>query len=65
MKDGRTFNCGTGFSDEERKRIWDSQDNYLEAMASVKYMATGLKDGMVRHPTFLGFRHKDDINNDY
>lgn len=64
MPDGRTFNCGTGFSDELRKEIWDNRHKYLYQQVSVRYMATGIKD-LPRHPVFISFRHADDINNEY
>lgn len=64
MPDGRTFNCGTGFSDELRKEIWDNRHKYLYQQASVRYMATGNKD-CPRHPVFISFRHEEDINNEY
>lgn len=64
MQDGRLFNCGTGFSDELRQEIWNDRETYMGQFASVRFMATGIKD-LPRHPVFQGFRHEDDINNDY
>lgn len=63
MPDGKQFNCGTGFSDELRKEVWDNQEKYLGSWASVKYMATGIKE-LPRHPVFVGFRHEDDMSYD-
>lgn len=57
--DGSTFNCGTGFNDEERRRVWDNQDAYLGALAKVKFFAVGMKD-KPRHPVFLSWRDKID-----
>jgi DNA ligase-1 len=53
-----TFNCGTGFSDEERLEIWNNQDKYLGMMAKVKFFAIGAYD-LPRHPVFLGWRQGD------
>lgn len=60
MSDGKTFTCGTGFSDEDRAHIWQNRDGFLGALAKVKHFAYGTKD-VVRFPTFLGFRDKEDM----
>jgi DNA ligase-1 len=59
MADGTTFNVGTGFTDEDRSRIWSSKERYRGALAKVKYLAVGVKDAP-RHPVFIDWRHKDD-----
>lgn len=61
MKDDRLFNCGTGFSDELRQFLWNNREDYVGKWASVKFMATGIKD-LPRHPVFHGFRHEDDLS---
>ena len=56
-----TFNCGTGFSDALRDEIWSNQDKYLGKLASIRYMSVGAKD-KPRVPSFIGFRHTEDIS---
>jgi DNA ligase-1 len=58
-KDGFNFNCGTGFTDEERDHIWRNQSAYLGALAKIKYFAVGMKDAP-RHPVWLGLRDRRD-----
>lgn len=55
-----TFNVGTGFTQEQRKEIWDNRDKYVGKLASVKYMTTGIKT-LPRHPVWQGWRHEDDL----
>lgn len=59
--DGYEFNCGTGFTDEERARIWNNREDYLGLMAKVKYFAVGMKDKL-RHPVWLGLRDEKDMS---
>lgn len=59
--DGVTFNCGTGFTDDERARIWQNRKDYLGLKAKVKYFAVGMKD-LPRHPVWLGLRDERDIS---
>ena len=58
--EGYEFNCGTGFTDEERARIWDNRKDYMGLMAKVKYFAVGMKDKL-RHPVWLGLRDEKDM----
>lgn len=58
--DGQTFNCGTGFTDQDRREIWDNRDQYLGRMAKVKSFLIGVKD-LPRFPVWLSFRDKDDM----
>lgn len=60
LPSGETFGCGTGFTAEQRKTIWDNKSNYLNKMVKFKYFPIGTKD-LPRHPVFLGFRHNDDM----
>lgn len=53
------FRCGTGFSDVQRKEIWDNKESYLGKLASVRYMSVGSKD-LPRVPSFQGWRDIDD-----
>ena len=54
------FRCGTGFSDAQRKEIWENKESYLGKLASIRYMSVGSKD-LPRVPSFLGWRDVDDL----
>lgn len=56
-----TFSCGTGFDDKLRKEIWDNKELYLGKLASIRYMSVGM-DKLPRVPSFIGFRHAEDIS---
>lgn len=56
-----TFECGTGFTDEQRKEIWNNQDSYLGKLAKIRYQEIGAKD-KPRFPSFQGFRCPDDLS---
>ena len=55
-----TFNCGTGFNDAERERIWAERERYLGQFAKIKYFAHGIKD-VPKLPSFLGIRDERDM----
>ena len=55
-----TFNCGTGFNDAERERIWAERDGYLGKLAKIKYFAHGIKD-VPKLPSFLSIRDERDV----
>lgn len=55
-----TFTCGTGFTDAERKHIWDNRELFIGRLAKVKSFAIGVKD-MPRFPVWLGFRDEKDM----
>lgn len=59
--DGQTFNCGTGFTDEDRAHIWNNRDQYLGRQAKIKSFLIGTKD-LPRFPVFLGFRAPEDMS---
>lgn len=56
MKDGRAFNAGASGQDvEERTKMWNNQQDYLDKMATVEYF--GLSEyGVPRFPKFKGIR---------
>ena len=61
LKYGDTeFRCGTGFSDAQRKEIWENKESYLGKLASIRYMSVG-QAILPRIPSFQGFRDKDDM----
>lgn len=54
------FECGTGFTEEQRKNIWNNQLQYIGKLAKVRYQEIGAKD-LPRFPSFQGFRDVIDI----
>ena len=61
LKYGDTeYRCGTGFSDVQRKEIWENKESYLGKLASIRYMSVG-QAILPRIPSFQGFRDKDDM----
>ena len=61
LKYGDTeYRCGTGFSDAQRKEIWENKESYLGKLASIRYMSVG-QAILPRIPSFHGFRDKDDM----
>lgn len=59
--EGIEFNIGTGFTDSERQRIWDSPDHFLGKYVKFKYFPVGVKEAP-RHPVFLGWRDVRDMS---
>lgn len=59
--EGLEFNCGTGFTDEDRAALWAVRDSgLLGRVAKIKHFDYGVKD-KVRFPVFLGFRTVEDM----
>lgn len=50
-----TFDVGTGFSDDERREIWDAQEAWLGRIIRYKSLLIGVKE-KPRHPVYLGPR---------
>lgn len=59
-RDGVQFNIGTGFTDDERARVWADRDQYFGRLAKFKFFPVGVKEAP-RHPVFLGWRDKGDL----
>lgn len=57
---GVSFSVGTGFTDEERRDLWDGANLNIGRVIKYKYFPTGSKD-KPRFPVFLGFRDPIDI----
>jgi DNA ligase-1 len=57
---GITFNIGTGFSEEERKRIWLDQPCLAGKWISYKYQSMGTKNAP-RTPVFLRWRTDKEV----
>lgn len=60
---GVEFYVGTGLTMQDRKEMWDDRENLVGKIIKVKYFAHGMKDGVPRHPVFLGFRSPLDMSN--
>ncbi len=57
---GKTFNVGTGFTEEQRTLLWTSRDSLVGKLAKVKYFHYS-KDGVPLLPVFLDFRDERDM----
>lgn len=57
---GIHFSIGSGFTMEQRKQFWNDRDNLIGKIVKFKYFSLGMKEAP-RFPTFLGFRHIDDM----
>jgi DNA ligase 1 len=57
---GIHFSIGSGFTMEQRKEYWNDRDNLIGKIVKFKYFSLGMKEAP-RFPTFLGFRHNDDM----
>lgn len=53
--DGQIFRVGSGFSEEERKKIWNSKDEVVGQLITVKYQEL-TRNGIPRFPTFVRIR---------
>jgi DNA ligase-1 len=58
--EGVEFDLGTGFTAEERKRIWSIRSSVVGMLVKYKSFRVGVKD-KPRHPVFLGFRDEEDV----
>ena len=58
---GAQFNIGSGFTDSQRKEIWNNRENYLGKIAKFKHQPYGRKD-LPRCPVFIGFRDPRDTD---
>lgn len=60
LEDGRTFNAGTGFTEEQRTLLWASKQSLVGKLAKVKFFHYSY-DGIPLLPVFLGFRDERDM----
>ena len=58
---GVEFNIGSGFTEEQRKEIWNKQVELIGSIVKYKYFEVGIKD-KPRFPVFCGFRDKRDLS---
>lgn len=61
MHTGIEFSIGSGFTEEQRRDIWNKQIELIGSIVKYKYFEVGVKD-KPRFPIFLGFRDKGDIS---
>lgn len=55
QENGAKCECGTGFSDEDRKFMFNNQDKVIGRIAEIRYQELS-KDGVMRFPVFVRFR---------
>jgi len=55
LGNGKTVNCGGGYTDAERKEFWQHRDEYVGRTMEVSFMET-TGDASLRHPVFECFR---------
>ena len=58
---GVEFSIGSGFTEEQRREIWNKQVELIGSIVKYKYFEVGVKD-KPRFPVFCGFRDKRDIS---
>ena len=58
---GQEFSIGSGFNDEQRRTLWARKEDLIGKRVTYRYFEVGVKDAP-RFPTFLGFRHEDDMS---
>ena len=64
VKDVRTgveFSIGSGFTEEQRREIWNKQVELIGSIVKYKYFEVGVKD-KPRFPVFCDFRDKRDMS---
>jgi DNA ligase-1 len=58
---GTGFEIGSGFTADERARLWHNQSEFLGKIVKYKYQELG-PNGKPRFPVFLGFRDARDMS---
>lgn len=58
---GVEFSIGSGFTEEQRREIWNKQVELIGSIIKYKYFEVGVKD-KPRFPIFCGLRHFNDIS---
>lgn len=56
QENGVCCRCGTGFSDDDRRYIWDHESEFVGKIAEVKYQEL-TSDGVMRFPVFMRWRN--------
>jgi DNA ligase-1 len=60
IKTNKRFRIGSGFTEAQRRQLWQKRPSMRGLVVKYKYLAHGMLD-LPRHPVFLGFRDKDDM----
>ena len=58
--EGVTFKVGTGFTLEQRERMWNDRDELIGLICSYEHSPYGIKQAP-RNPSFIGFRNPIDM----
>lgn len=58
--DGIEFDIGTGFTLDQRSKLWLSRESLIGTKVKYKFFDGGIKVAP-RFPVFIGFRHSDDM----
>ena len=58
---GVEFYVGSGFTLKDRQTLWYHKEDLIGKMIKYKFFPVGMKDGVPRHPVFLGFRNLIDL----
>ena len=58
---GVEFSIGSGFTEEQRRDIWNRQEELKGSIVKYKYFEVGVKD-KPRFPIFCGLRHFNDVS---
>ena len=61
LPDGRTFNAGSGFTEEQRLQLWEERSTLQGRLASIQYFGYSY-DGIPLLPVFKAFRSELDIS---
>lgn len=60
LQTGVEFDCGTGFTHEQRRNLWEGRKYLIGKVIKYRHFPIGVKD-KPRFPTFVGFRDKRDM----
>lgn len=55
QENGVKCDCGSGFSDEQRKDFWNNKNSTINRLVEIKYQEL-TPDGVMRFPIFMRFR---------
>lgn len=55
IPEGTTFNCGGGFTDEQRQTLWDTRESLVGRIAELKFQEVS-SDNVPRFNVFMRFR---------
>lgn len=59
--EGKDLKVTLSLTDEEKKYVWEHQDEYIGKWVEYKYLKIGMKDGgLPRHPTTIRMRNDKD-----